>query len=94
MAVSVLWLFLAVSWVGLQCVNVVIPDHTHLLFNSIFSGTLLFIYYLLIDLLNHLLIHLLCIPGLVPIYVPINLLLFVSVLVYIRVCIYLAMFIG
>ena len=25
-------LFLAVPWVGLQCVFVVLPDHTHLLF--------------------------------------------------------------
>ena len=30
--VNVLWPFLAVSWVGLQCVIVVCPDHTHLLF--------------------------------------------------------------
>ena len=30
--VIVLWLFLAVPWVGLQCVIVVLPDHTHLLF--------------------------------------------------------------
>ena len=29
--VTVLWLFLTVSWVGLQCVIVVFPDHTHLL---------------------------------------------------------------
>ena len=29
--VSVLWLFLKVPWVGLQCVIVVFPDHTHLL---------------------------------------------------------------
>ena len=29
---NVLWLFLAVPWVGLQCVIVVFPDHTHLLF--------------------------------------------------------------
>ena len=27
----VLWLFLTVPWVGLQCVIVVFPDHTHLL---------------------------------------------------------------
>ena len=27
--VDVLWLFLTVSWVGLQCVIVVFPDHTH-----------------------------------------------------------------
>ena len=31
-AVSVLWLFLMVPWVGLQCVIVVFPHHTHLLF--------------------------------------------------------------
>ena len=29
--VNVLWLFLTVPWVGLQCVIVVFPDHTHLL---------------------------------------------------------------
>ena len=29
--INVLWLFLAVSWVSLQCVIVVFPDHTHLL---------------------------------------------------------------
>ena len=28
----VMWLFLTVPWVGLQCVIVVFPDHTHLLF--------------------------------------------------------------
>ena len=28
--VIVLWLFLTVPWVGLQCVIVVFPDHTHL----------------------------------------------------------------
>ena len=27
-----MWLFLVVPWVGLQCVIVVFPDHTHLLF--------------------------------------------------------------
>ena len=32
MTVSVLWLFLTVSWVGLQCVIVLYPDHTHLYF--------------------------------------------------------------
>ena len=26
---SVLWLFLTVPWVSLQCVIVVFPDHTH-----------------------------------------------------------------
>ena len=30
--VNVLWLFITVTWVGLQCVIVVIPGHTHLLF--------------------------------------------------------------
>ena len=34
--VNVLWLFLTVPWVvGLQCVIVVFPDHTHLLFHSL-----------------------------------------------------------
>ena len=28
--INVLWLFLTVPWVGLQCVIVVFPDHTHL----------------------------------------------------------------
>ena len=31
MAVSVLWLFLSVSWFGMQCGNVIIPVHTHFL---------------------------------------------------------------
>ena len=31
--INVLWLFLTVPWAGLQCVSVVFPDHTHLLFN-------------------------------------------------------------
>ena len=31
---SVLWLFLMVLWVGLQCTIVVFPDHTHLLFSQ------------------------------------------------------------
>ena len=30
--VNVLWLFLAVPWVGLQCVIVVFPYHTQLRF--------------------------------------------------------------
>ena len=30
--VNILWLYLTVPWVGLQCVTVVFPDHTHLLF--------------------------------------------------------------
>ena len=29
--INVLWLFLTVPWIGLQCVIVVIPDHSHLL---------------------------------------------------------------
>ena len=32
MAVSVLWLFLTVLWVGMQCVIMVLPDHTHYFF--------------------------------------------------------------
>ena len=31
-AIFVLWFFLAVPWVGMQCVIVVFPDHTHLRF--------------------------------------------------------------
>ena len=31
-AVIILWLFLRVPWVGLQCVIVVFPEHTHLFF--------------------------------------------------------------
>ena len=27
--INVLWLFLMVLWVGLQCAIVVFPDHTH-----------------------------------------------------------------
>ena len=30
--INVMWLFPTVPWVGLQCVIVVFPDHTHLLF--------------------------------------------------------------
>ena len=30
--IDVLWLFLTAPWVGLQCVIVAFPDHTHLLF--------------------------------------------------------------
>ena len=36
-AVGVLWLFLAVPWVGLRCVVVVFPNHAHLLFANIFK---------------------------------------------------------
>ena len=33
MDVLLLWLFLLVPWIGQQCVIVVFPDHTHLLFH-------------------------------------------------------------
>ena len=33
--VYVLWLFLAVPWVGLHCMFVVFPDYTHLCFKTI-----------------------------------------------------------
>ena len=36
---NVLWLFLAAPWVGLQCVIVVFPDHTHLL-SGCWRGTI------------------------------------------------------
>ena len=32
MTVAILWLFLTMSWVDLQCVIVIFPDHTHLPF--------------------------------------------------------------
>ena len=32
--INVLWLLLTVPWIGLQCVIVVFPDHTHLLFGT------------------------------------------------------------
>ena len=35
---NVLWLFLTVPWVGLQCVIVVFPDHTHLHFIVMLSS--------------------------------------------------------
>ena len=35
MTVFALWLFVTVPWVGLQCVIVVFPYHTHLLFRLI-----------------------------------------------------------
>ena len=31
--VNIMWLFLTVPWVGLQCVIVVFSDHTHLFIN-------------------------------------------------------------
>ena len=33
--VNVLWLFLTFAWVGLQCVIMVFPNHTHLLLDSV-----------------------------------------------------------
>ena len=33
--VNVLWLFLTVPWIGLPCVIVVFPDHTHLPFETL-----------------------------------------------------------
>ena len=41
MIVIIVWLFLTMSWIGLQCVIVVFPDHTHFLF--ILYGCLLYI---------------------------------------------------
>ena len=41
--VKVLWLFLMVPSVGLQCVFVVFPDHTHLLFKVFLDKILIFI---------------------------------------------------
>ena len=35
--INVLWLFLTVPWIGLQCAIVVFPDHTHLLLNIEFE---------------------------------------------------------
>ena len=32
--VNAMWLFLTVPWVGMQCVIVVFPNHTHLLFKN------------------------------------------------------------
>ena len=34
LTVCVLWLFLSVPWVGLQCVVEVFPDHTYFLDND------------------------------------------------------------
>ena len=33
--VIILWIFLTVPWVGLQCVIVVFPDHTHYFFTVV-----------------------------------------------------------
>ena len=48
--VNALWLFLAVPWVGLRCVIVVFPDHTHLLFDELQSSFLLPCKFVLITL--------------------------------------------
>ena len=48
--VNVLWLFLTVPWVGPQCVIVVFPDHTYLLFNEAVSVACLFLMVLLVGL--------------------------------------------
>ena len=40
--ISVLWLFLTVSWVDLKCVIVVLPDHT----GSLFMGQFMRVWYL------------------------------------------------
>ena len=40
----VLWLFLRVPWVGLQCVIVVFPDHTHLFLLSFVSSSICVLY--------------------------------------------------
>ena len=37
MTVSVLWPFLTVLWVSLQCVTMVFPDHNHLLFSRLLN---------------------------------------------------------
>ena len=40
--ISVLWLFLTVTWVDLKCVIVVLPDHTR----SLFMGQFMRVWYL------------------------------------------------
>ena len=36
--INVLWLLLTLTWVGLQCVIVVFPDHTHLQFGLLLNA--------------------------------------------------------
>ena len=43
MTFSVIWLFLAVPWVGLQCVTVAFPDYTHLRFGVKLKGFKIFV---------------------------------------------------
>ena len=55
MTVSVLWLFLMAPWVGLHCVIVVFPHHTHSLFGiEILQPitTFFFINYLLFSIID------------------------------------------
>ena len=33
--INILWLFLTVPWVGLQCEIVLFPDHTHYIFQTV-----------------------------------------------------------
>ena len=33
--INVQWLYLTVPWVGLQCVIVVVPDHTHFVYRGV-----------------------------------------------------------
>ena len=44
--VIVLWLFLTVPWLGLQCVIVVFPDHTSLRFDGKLAETTLYYFVL------------------------------------------------
>ena len=37
--VNAMWLFLTMSWVGLQCAIVVFPNHTHLLFYLFYNSS-------------------------------------------------------
>ena len=43
--INVMWLFLAVLWVGLQCVIVVFPDHTYILcsYRALFRRTCMWV---------------------------------------------------
>ena len=46
---DVLYLFLAMSWVGLQCVIVVYPGHTHLIFDHM-SNNVFYLHPVLISI--------------------------------------------
>ena len=43
--INVLWLFLTVPWIGLKCINEVLPDHTHSLFYGPLYESLVLIAY-------------------------------------------------